>query len=135
MLKIIICLIIVILIYKIILALIDNVCIDPNQHVYVKQIFGTKIKGFGLSKKLGFPTINIIMNRELPCGYYEVNSNHGYAILLVGKKDKNKGFINFSDFKPEIDSTERFELWDVKRIVNNESELVTVYNNGCCSQY
>lgn len=107
-------------------------CPKENEEVNIKSIFGTKFDGLKLGRRIGLPTINILLDLPIKCGIYEAKSYHGPATVIVGKNDKRRAFVNFMIFKPEIDEYDRFEFWDLKRVINKDSEFVNTYNSGCC---
>lgn len=132
MIAMIICFIIVILIYQSLVLSINSTCVGENEIVIIKEAFGTRVKGIELSKRLGFPTVNIRLDKGLPCGFYEADSDYGPATFVVGKLNNTRAFINFTEFKEKMDKIERFKFTNLKRVVNNESDFVTTYNKGCC---
>jgi len=132
MIRFIICFVIVILIYHALILIIYNKCTGEDERLKIPRMLGSKISGTGLSKKLGFPTVNVKLDKPIPCGYYDANSNHGPATVVVGKFDQNKALINFMNFKPEIDKIDRFELWDLNRIVRTDNDIIRTFNRGCC---
>lgn len=132
MYKIIICLILVCLIYWTVVNTMNMTCVQENSNLTYKKIYGTRIDGIKLGKRLGLPTINLLIDSHVECGVYEASSHHGPATIFVGNGDKRKVFVNFMIFKDDMETVDRFEFWNIKRIVNKESEFVNTYNKGCC---
>lgn len=133
MIAMIMCFIIVILIYQSLVLTINSACVGENEIVIIKEAFGTRVKGIKLSKRLGFPTVNIRLDKALPCGFYETDSDYGPATFVVGKLNNTRAFINFTEFKEKMDKVERFKFTNLRRVVNSESDFISTYNKGCCS--
>lgn len=131
MIQIVICLVIVIIIYCILLKITNTSCLGENELFEISVASGSRIKGIDLSKNLGFPTVNIKLDEEIPCGIYNGESNYGYVTFVVVKNGK-KAYVNFAEYKEEIDEIDRFRFTNLNRIVNSESDLISTYNRGCC---
>jgi hypothetical protein len=110
----------------------SSACVGENTVVHVEKIYGTKVNGIKLGRRIGLPTINLLLDSYMECGIYDAKSYHGPATIIIGNSDGRKAFVNFMIFKDEINSVDRFEFWDLVRIVNKDSEFVSTYNNGCC---
>jgi len=119
--------------YHSLILSINNSCIGENEIVKISEIYGSRIKGIELAKKLGFPTINIRLDKTVPCGFYEADSDFGPATFVVGKLNNTIAFINFMEFKKKMDKVERFKFTNLRRIVNSESDFISTYNKGCCA--
>lgn len=118
--------------YNFILLSISSSCVDANELITVDRVFGSRIDGIKLGRKIGLPTINILLDLPLKCGIYESNSYHGPATIIVGRLDQRKVFVNFMEYKPILDTFYRFEFWNLKRIINKDSDFVDTFNKGCC---
>lgn len=107
-------------------------CVGENTVINIPKVYGTKFTGIKLGRRIGFPTINIMVDTPLQCGIYDAKSHHGPATIIVGKSDQQKAFVNFMTFTNEMDSINRFEFWDLNRIINRDSDFVSTFNRGCC---
>jgi FAD synthase len=103
-----------------------------DQIIKIDKLTGTRIKGIHLAKQLGFPTVNLKLDKPIPCGFYKANTKFGDATIIVGKMDRYRADVHYLDFKEEIDREDIFTFWNVVRIVNNQSDIITTFNLGCC---
>lgn len=133
MIRFVICLIIVILIYNLFVNSVDRTCVKDNEKIIIERSYGSKIKRNNIFNKLGFNTIRVMLDREIPCGFYEADSHDGPVTIIVGKLNRNEVIVNFVHHKPELESLERFEFWNLKRLSNVQSDMINTYNMGCCS--
>ena len=132
MLKLIVCFLILCFAWNIFYLSTVTHCVGEETVIKVDRIFGTRYTGIKLGKRMGFPTVNIMLDRPIECGIYDGKSHHGPATIIVGKRDDTKAFVNFMTFTDKMDKVKRFEFWDLTRIVNKDSEFVSTYNKGCC---
>jgi hypothetical protein len=132
MIKILICLVIVLLIYCIASKIISSSC-GANNNVTIDKLYGIKIKGTQVSRKIGLPTINVKLENPIQCGFYYAYSEFGPATIIVGKNNKQRAYINFLNFKPEIDNITKYEFWNLERVVNTDNEIIKTFNEGCCN--
>jgi len=131
MIKLIICFIITILLYISTLKVIYTTC-DENLPLHIDKIYGSKINGIKLARKLGYPTVNMKLEQSVPCGFYEAETEYGKVTVIVGKHDRYRADVNFMHFRPEIDLVERYEIKNLNRVVNSDSDIISTFNNGCC---
>lgn len=132
MIKLIICLVILLLFWYLLFNTINAICIGENIDIQYSKILGSRFDGIKLGQRLGLPTVNIYTDTAMECGIYEANSHHGPVTIIVGKNDKKKAFVNFMTYTKDMDTIIRFEFWNVKRIVNKDSDFVNTFNKGCC---
>ena len=93
------------------------------------NVYGTRIKGNGSATKLDYPTVNLILNKNIECGFYNCKSLWGECILIVNKT-KRFGECHFKEFDKEIDSKNTFYLSDLNKL-NKTSGVVGMYNKAC----
>ncbi len=133
MIRFVICLIIVILIYNLFVNSVDRTCVKDNEKIIIERSYGSKIKRNNIFNKLGFNTIRVMLDREIPCGFYEADSHDGPVTIIVGNLNRNDVIVNFIHHTSELESLERFEFWNLKRLSNVQSDVINTYNIGCCS--
>ncbi len=133
MIRFVICLIIVVLLYNLIITTISNSCINDNEKITVMNAYGSRISENTFFKKMGFNMARVLLDRELPCGYYEAKSHNGPVVLIIGKSNRREAMLNFVYYKPELETAERFEFWNLNRISNVSNDIINTYNKGCCS--
>lgn len=126
------CLIIVIILYISLEATINNTCIHSYKRHYIPFIVGTKIDNLKISGKLGFPTLTIKLEKSISCGFYEGLTHYGQVIMIVGKYEPTIADVNFRTYRSEIEKIERLDIWNLNRLIANESDIVKTFNDGCC---
>lgn len=131
MIELIVLLIIVIICYRSIIYSITTKCVDDNI-VIIDKLHGSRIEGIHLARELGFPTINLKLSKPAPCGFYTGNSQFGAVTIVVGKEDRYRADVHFVNFNDEVDKMDMFMFWDVKRVVNRKSDVISTFNRGCC---
>ena len=110
---------------------INNRC-NQYEEVTVDEITGTKIEGIKLAGLLGFPTVNLRLDKPLPCGFYMGMSDFGNVTVIVGKGDTYRADVHFLEFDDKIDQMDSFVLKNLERVVYSKSDIVTTFNRGCC---
>jgi hypothetical protein len=127
----IICFIISITIYLSILKNIYSTC-KQDVNINIKKLRGVKIIGVGESKILGLPTVNLKLEKQIPCGYYLGMTNFGAITLIVGYTDQTEAHINFHDFDDNINKQKIYEIHDLNRISHPKNSIFKTFNKGCC---
>ena len=95
-----------------------------------KYILGKRIDGIKIAGKLSFPTVNIETNVNINCGFYRGNTKYGNVTVIVGNNN-NRADIHFDNFNYNIDSLKFIELYNLKKIYNKKSDILSTYYNGC----
>ena len=133
MIKLIICLLIVIITYITIIKIIYGSCSNNDVRI-IDRTFGSKINGTGFTKKLGFSTINLKLDNSLPCGFYTASTHFGDATLIIGKSNQSRADVYFEDISKveSIGDTSRYEFWNILKNNNINSDVINIYNTGCC---
>lgn len=99
------------------------------------QIFKGNVEtGMGISKKVGYPTLNISFSSKLKCGVYRGNiifNNENFVSTIF--IDKSGNFLeahldNFPPIKPP--NTVEFILTNELHL-KNEKGIIPMYYNGC----
>jgi len=118
--------------YKSITKILMSSCTDSSENIHISTLYGSRFNGIKLGRRMGIPTVNIWTDKEIKCGIYDATSDYGPATVIIGKNDRKKAFVNFTNYTPEMDKVERFKFWNLNRIINKDSEFVNTYNRGCC---
>lgn len=91
---------------------------------------GTKFKGAGLSSKLGFPTVNMTLDKKLECGFYGAKTKYGKITLIA--KCNGDVECHFLNYKKRIDKDKKFNIWDIEKInAPDDQSILSIYNQGC----
>jgi hypothetical protein len=104
-----------------------STCVDTTPDT----VNGTRIPGIKLASKLGYPTINLKLDRDLRCGFYSATSDYGDAIIIVGKRDPRRADVHFRNFDQKLDRIDTFSFNSLHRIVDERSDVITTFNAGC----
>ena len=94
-------------------------------------ISGKRISGTGTATKLGYPTVNIDLESKIRCGFYRGMYDGKEVVILVGKHDPYLAEVHFLEYDNKIDNVDHFIFTSIKRIINEKSDVITTYNNGC----
>jgi hypothetical protein len=109
---------------------------DPNKPEKIKKVSGVRMKGIGLASKLGFPTINLKLNKEIPCGFYAAKMNFANVVinatLIVGKNDLQRADCHFVQYHPNLDTLKKYDFHTLVKVINKESDIISTFNAGCC---
>jgi hypothetical protein len=117
-------LLILILLCNISIYSIRNTC--PKNNIQIKYVRASKLSDTQTSK-----FINIKLDRDVPCGVYELKTAYGEGIMFVPKLNSRTGYLNVKDMNNIMNVT-LFDLWNINRI-NSDDQIVSMYNIGCCT--
>ena len=100
----------------------------------VDTMFGEKRSGDSLGTKIGYPTVNIKLDRDYECGFYFGKSGYGDCVIIVNG-DNKYAEVHFKDYNKNrhaIDTKDRFYLYGVHKISsNNADSIIEIYNRSC----
>jgi len=102
----------------------------PNQLV-LRYVRASRLPGANYSERLGIDTVNLRLDREVPCGIYRVRNIYGSGIMFVGSTDQRAGYMNMKNMAL-IKGINLFDLWDLQRMDASDNQLIGTYNKGCC---
>ena len=94
------------------------------------MINGQKKKGLGLATHLGYPTINLLLNKKFPCGFYDADSDYGKVIMIVDHTNKFAE-CHFKEYTKNIDKCMRFKFYNLTEIKDDGSGILGTYMRGC----
>lgn len=102
----------------------------PTSDILINYAKGSKLPNVFMFNNYGVRTIGIKMDRDVPCGIYNLSTSYGDGILFVPKGNTRLGYLNISnmDLLNDIDV---LDMWKLKRITD-DSDMVRTYNKGCC---
>jgi hypothetical protein len=98
----------------------------------IDKISGSRVPESGVSKTLGFDTVNIKFDKELPCGYYTCQYLNNLVTIVIGKRDLTNGHVHFDRFDEKLDKIVRFDFVNLTKVIDFTNEMITTYNEGCC---
>ena len=103
----------------------------PKYILKINYIRASRLPGSKYSERVEIDTINLKLDRDVPCGIYKVKTLYGYGILIVAKNNKRIGYLNMKDTKL-YDNVNLFDVWDIERINTDDNQFINTYNRGCC---
>lgn len=109
----------------------------PEYTVKIRYLRASRLPGNSRPEKLGtgFDTINLKLDRDVPCGMYGVTHTYGKSILFVSNTDSRTGYMhmnmNMKNMKG-LDKVNLFDLWDLQRLESESDRFIQTYNRGCC---
>lgn len=104
----------------------------PKLQVKIKYARASRLPGIQYKERVGIDTINVRLDRDIPCGIYRVVNPYGYGILFIGTSDSRLGYLNMPDIKI-LDKINLIDLWDLERLESTENGFIQTYNRGCCN--
>ena len=72
-----------------------------------------------------YPTANLDINHDIPCGVYSADSNYGKCVCFI--PSKNSLECHIKNFNKDIYG----EKMDLKNITENDDNLSNVLKAGC----
>lgn len=93
-------------------------------------ILGNIVKGRGVARKLGYPTINIVLDTPYKCGVYHGISKFGKVIIFIDFTNEF-GECHFLAFDKIIDKETKLCIWNLNKINENNGGILGTYNKGC----
>jgi hypothetical protein len=87
--------------------------------------------GTGLARRIGIDTINLKLDRDVPCGIYSIMTMYGAGVMFVGRNNYRVGSMNIKDMSL-IANVNMFDLWGLERMENKDNNFIATYNAGCC---
>lgn len=97
---------------------------------YPSSVHGTRIQGAGLASMLGFPTINLDLDQNVPCGIYMGNTSYGDVTLIITSTSAECHFIHYNN---EIETLDAFDIHDLQKAPSNLGGIIDIYDKGCKS--
>ena len=97
----------------------------------VNQVGGTIVKGYGDAKKLGFPTVNMKLHKNIQCGLYTAMCVYGDCIVAI---DKSQSYaeVHLKQFNPDIDEDTYLYLKELHKInPKSDNGIIGNYYRGC----
>jgi hypothetical protein len=112
----------------------------PGESIKIEYVRAGRLPGTEFKKRVGITTINLKLDRDVPCGIYKLQTSYGDATIFVAKNSKRVGYLNYAqevleanpETRREIDSADLFDLWNLDRVSGGDNEFINTYNRGCC---
>lgn len=138
LIELIILLVITIILFNSVVYSIQSRC--PGEEIRIEYVRAGRLPGSQFTERVGITTINLKLDRDVPCGIYKLDTSYGNAVLFVAKNSKRVGYMNYPqdaleknpEAKREIDAADLFDLWGLTRVNGGDNEFINTYNRGCC---
>jgi hypothetical protein len=104
----------------------------PNQDISIRYIRASRLPGKNYQERVGLDTINLKLDRDVPCGVYSLTNMFGYGVLFVSSSNPKFGYLSMKDLTV-LDDINIFDMWDLKRLESPNNGFIQTYNRGCCS--
>lgn len=112
----------------------------PGENIRIEYVRAGRLPGYQSKDRVGITTINLKLDRDVPCGIYKLETSYGDAVMFVAKESNRIGYLNYAQevlaSNPEtergINSANLFDLWNIMRINGGDNEFINTYNRGCC---
>lgn len=93
-----------------------------------------------IEDRIGITSVNLKLDRDIPCGVYKLGTNYGNATMFVGKESLRLGYLVYAQkilgldpqTKKDIDKADLFDLWNLDRVSQKNDDFINTYNGGCC---
>ena len=107
----------------------QNTC--PKMAIKISYARGSRLPGTIFEDRVGIKTINLKLDRDVPCGIYKLNTAYGPGILFVAKGKTRFGYLSIKDMEL-LKKVSVMDLWSIERIESNDNTFIMTYNRGCC---
>lgn len=108
---------------------------SKQKSVFIPYVKGKRVDGLKLGTKLGYSTINLETDINVPCGIYKgkayIENSYYDIIVLAGKNMSNRIGIHFINFNDKIDTYSVFEIYDLENIIEPRDDFLNTYYCGC----
>lgn len=103
----------------------------PKYTVKIKYVRASRLPGENLPERVGIDTVNLKLDRDVPCGIYSLTNAYGKAALFVSNTDSRTGYMHMTDMNA-VAKINLFDLWDLQRLESDSNRFIQTYNRGCC---
>ena len=103
----------------------------PAFPLKVNYVRGSRLPGVKYTQRVGIDTINLKLDRDVPCGIYTLKNTYGDGILIVSRDNQRLGYMNMRNMDV-IKNINLFDLWDLQRVESRDNLFIDTYNRGCC---
>lgn len=116
---------------------------DPKKGLTIRYVRAGKLLQLSSKTKIDDHVIRLRLDRDVPCGIYDMMTIYGDAILFVNHNDSRTGYMmirNIDMFRENTKNINMLDLWDLERIQFTgpfdpklrEYGFIHTYNLGCC---
>lgn len=107
----------------------------PKDTIHKKDIVadftGITVKGLGEASKMGYPTINLDLLKDIDCGAYTVNTEYGPGIMFVFASQRSAE-VHLLKSNPTIYRGITMKFNGLEKIIQKSKDgIIATFNNGC----
>lgn len=103
----------------------------PKFPLNINYLRASRLPGTQYDIRIGINTMNLKLDRDIPCGMYQVSTSYGDGILIVGRSNRRIGYLNIQDMSI-LNDINALDMWNIIRIESNDNDFINTYNRGCC---
>ena len=103
----------------------------PKYAVKMKYMRASRLPDRNITKQTGIDMIILKLDRDIPCGIYNVVNTYGKATLMVSNSNSRIGYMHMKNLG-DLVNINLFDFWDLRRVDSDENLFVQTYNRGCC---
>ena len=107
-----------------------NIC--TKNIINIKYVRASHIPDTNNNNIIGLNSIKLKLDRDIPCGIYNLTNAYGKGVLYVDNENPRIGYMTMKDMN-NIFKIDLFDLWDLKRLDSDDNQILKVYNKGCCN--
>lgn len=103
----------------------------PSFPLKIRYVRASRLPGQTFTQRVGIDTINLKLDRDVPCGIYSVTNIYGQGALMVTHTDPRTGYLSMKDMQL-VENAKLVDLWDLQRLDAMDNKFIQTYNRGCC---
>jgi hypothetical protein len=105
----------------------------PKESLRISYMRGSRTPPNIHAERVGIPTIDLKLDRDVPCGIYRTSTAFGDGSIFINKNDNRKGYLYLIDNKDKaVDGVNLWDLWNIDRVESTDNHFIATYNKGCC---
>jgi hypothetical protein len=103
----------------------------PEYTVKIKYVRASRLPGKIYTERVGIDTLNLKLDRDVPCGIYKLYNTYGEASMFVGNNNPRFGYLYMKNLEA-LKNVDMLDLWDLTRIDASDNAFIRTYDRGCC---
>lgn len=104
----------------------------PKNDIKIKYLRGSRLPDLQKKDQIIMDMIILKLDRDVPCGIYNLTNTYGKAILIVSSTNSRIGYMHMKNIDALV-KINLFDLWDLERTESENNHLVLTFNRGCCA--
>ncbi|VBB18600.1 hypothetical protein YASMINEVIRUS_1063 [Yasminevirus sp. GU-2018] len=104
----------------------------PKYPLKIKYVRASRLPGKQFTERVGIDTLNIKLDRDVPCGLYKLTTTYGKGVMFVGSANSRLAYLNM-DNMDVLSGVNLLDMWDIQRLESEDNGFIQTYNRGCCN--